>query len=342
MLHFRIAQSVLLACVVLWRTGFAAAGPILKEITTMPIEGLKGGFDHFAIDLARHRLYLAAEDQKTVEVFDLTAQKHILTISLFSRPHGLIFLRDSSILVVADGGDGSCKFVDVSSDTPKVLATVKTALRADSVAFDANSRTIFVTNGGMVAKMDYSLVTAISASKEDSIGEVKINSKILEAMAVEKESARLFVNLMEKNSVTVIDRKKMQILSNWFLSAGMPASLALDESNHRLFVACRKPGRLLVLDTNSGKEITNLPCTGHADDAFYDATKKRIYVSGGEDGVSVYQQNSPDSYTLLGNVATGPEGKTSLFVPELNELFVAVPPSSSQPAKVMTFSTVEQ
>jgi DNA-binding beta-propeller fold protein YncE len=243
------------------------------------------------------------------------------------------------MLVVADGGDGSCKFVDVSSDTPKLLSTVKTALRADSVAFDKAAQTMFVTNGGMVAKMDYSLVTAISTSKEELIGDLKIESKILEAMAVENNSSRLFVNLMDKNSVTVIDRKKMQILSDWPLTAGFPASLAMDEERRRLFVACRKPGRLLVLDTVSGKEVTSLPCTGHADDAFYDEAKRRIYVSGGEDGVSVYQQDDPDHYRLLENVKTAPEAKTSLFVPELKQLFVAVPASGSQSAMVVVFST---
>ncbi len=305
----------------------------------MPIEGLKGGFDHFAVDLSRHRLYLAAEDQKTVEVFDLMARKHLSSISFFSRPHGLIFLRDSSILVVADGGEGNCKFVDVRSDTPKLLSTVKTALRADSVTFDKAAHTMFVTNGGMVAKMDYSLVTAIDTAKEAASGEVKIQSKILEAMAFEKSSSRLFVNLMDKNSVTVIDRKTMQILNDWPLTAGLPSSLALDEEEQRLFVACRKPGRLLVLDTKSGKEVASLPCTGHADDAFYNAATKRIYVSGGEDGVSVYQQDDPDHYRLLDNIKTGPEAKTSLLVPELKQLFVAVPPSGSMPATVLIFST---
>lgn len=208
-----VIPFALLACVSLCRTGFGAEKPILTQITTMPIEGLKGGFDHLAIDLVRRRLYLAAEDQKTVEVFDLTANKHLRSINLFSRPHGLIFLRDSSILVVADGGDGSCKFVDVSTDTPKLLSTVKTALRADSLAFDTNSRTVFVANGGMVAKMDYSLVTAISASEQKAVGEVKIDSKILEAIAIEKESSRIFVNLMDKNSVSVVDRKEMRILA---------------------------------------------------------------------------------------------------------------------------------
>ena len=137
----------------------------------------------------------------------------------------------------------------------------------------------------------------------------------------------------------MIDRKKMQILSDWPLTAGLPAALAIDEEQQRLFVACRRPGRLLVLDTKSGKEVASLPCTGHADDAFYDATKKRIYVSGGEDGISVYQQDDADHYRLLENITTGPEAKTSLLVPELKQLFVAAPASGSRPTTVLVFST---
>ena len=197
----QVTQIALVAGALVLRTGQCAESQPLTQMTAMPMEDLKGGFDHFAIDLDRHRLYLAAEDQKTVEVFDLTARKHVSSISFFSRPQGLVFLPDPSMLVVADGGDGSCKFVDVSSDTPKLVSTIRTALRADSVTFDRAAQTMFVTNGGMVAKMEYSLVTAISTAKKEAIGEVKIESKILEAIAVEKNSSRLFVDLMDKNSV---------------------------------------------------------------------------------------------------------------------------------------------
>ena len=105
----------------------------------MQVEGVAGEFDHFAIDLAHRRLYLAAEDQKTVEVFDLTAKKHIGSISLFARPHGLVFFPKSSRLIVADGGDGTVKFIDM--ETRKISSQIKTALRADSVAFDPASDT---------------------------------------------------------------------------------------------------------------------------------------------------------------------------------------------------------
>jgi DNA-binding beta-propeller fold protein YncE len=311
--------------------------PVLQKTGTMLVEGVAGEFDHFAIDLAHQRLYLAAEDQKTVEVFNLTAKKHISTISLFKRPHGLVFSSKSSQLIVADGGDGTVKFID--TETPKISSQIKTALRADAVAFDPASQTLFVANGGLVAKLDYSFVTAVNASSAERTGEIKLDSKILEAMAIEKGSSRLFINRMDKNDVMAIDRLKNEVLGTWPLPAEQPSAMALDEANHRLFVACRKPGRLVVLDTHTGKAVTDLPCIGHADDVFYDSAAKKIYVSGGDGAVSVYQQRGPDQYVLQGNVETGPGAKTSLLVPELKQLFVAVPATSSRPGEVLIFST---
>jgi len=335
----RFAARVVLVGAALCSHGALAQAPLLQKVGTISVEGVEGEFDHFAIDLTHQRLYLAAEDQKTVEVLDLTTQKHINSISLFQRPHGLIFLPGTSTLVVADGGDGTVKFIDTNG--PKLSSQIKTALRADAVAFDSASRTAFVANGGMVAKMDYSLVTAIDTGRAEQLGEVKIESKILEAMAVEKGSSRLFINLMDKNEVTVIDRVKQQILGNWPLSAEQPSAMALDQLRHRLFVACRKPGRLVVLDTQSGKPVVDLPCIGHADDAHYDAVSQRIYVSGGEGTVSVYQQRGEDKYSLLGTVETGAGAKTSLLVPELKRLFVAVPASAGHAGQVLIFSTGE-
>lgn len=333
----RIASKIVLFYSAFCWSGALAQTPLLQKVGAISVEGVKGEFDHFAIDLVHHRLYLAAEDQKTVEVLDLTTQKQIDSIKLFQRPHGLIFLPKTSTLIVADGGDGTIKFID--TDGPKVSSQIKTALRADSVAFDPASQTAFVANGGLVAKMDYSLVTAVDAAHAELLGEIKVDSKILEAMAVEEGSSRLFINLMDKNGVTVIDRVKRQILESWPLTAGRPSAMAIDQLHHRLFIACRKPGTLMVLDTKSGKTIVDLPCIGHADDAHYDPVSQRIYVSGGEGAVSVYQQRSPDEYTLQGNIETGPGAKTSLFVPELNRLFVAVPATPSHPGQVLIFST---
>ena len=260
----------------------------LRLEKVISFDGVEGEFDHVAIDLANKRLYVAAEDQQTVEVFDLAAGTHRESIRLFGRPHGLVFLPKSSELFVADGNDASGKFVDPTG--PKVVTAVKTALRADSVTFDPATQTIFVANGGRVVKMDYSLVTAISGAGRKKTGEVAIDSQVLEALAVESGSRRLYVNLMDKGAVAVVDRTTMKLMETWRLEgAEQNTSLALDEAAHRLYVACRRPAALLVLNTQTGKTVAHLPCVDHADDAYFDAAQKRVYVSGGEGAISVYQ-----------------------------------------------------
>jgi hypothetical protein len=111
--------------------------------------------------------------------------------------------------------------------------------------------------------------------------------------------------------------------------------MAYDEANHRLFVACRSGG-IVVLDTQSGKELSVLPITKGVDDLVFDAASKRLYASCDGD-VSLYQQNTPDSYKLLGKVPTGPLARTALLVPQINRYFVAVPQHGTTNAEIMVF-----
>ena len=117
--------------------------------------------------------------------------------------------------------------------------------------------------------------------------------------------------------ITVVDRDKGSVVETWPLSnATENFPMALDEANHRLFVGTRNPAKLLIFDTETGKQITSLDSSGDADDIFYDAKNKRIYVSGGEGAVSVFAQTDPDNYKTL---------------------YVAVPHRGSQQAEVRTF-----
>ena len=309
----------------------------LRLETVISVDHVKGEFDHLAVDLATKRLYLAAEDQQTVEVFDVGAGKHLDSIHLFARPHGLVFLPQTSQLFVADGNDASGKFVDLNG--PRVVTTVKTALRADSVAFDTATQTIFVANGGRVAKMNHSLVTAISTLRREKTGEVSIDSEVLEALAVESGSKRLYVNLMDRGAVAVVDRTSMKLMETWMLDgASENSAMALNEASHRLYVACRRPSALVVLDMRTGKTVAHLPCVDHADDAYYDPEKKRIYVSGGEGAISVYHTDDKQQATSkIGDVRTAPGAKTSLFVSQWNELFVAVPAGTDGHARLLIF-----
>src|SRR2546426_12648192 len=113
--------------------------------------------------------------------------------------------------------------------------------------------------------------------------------------------------------------------------------MALDESNQRLFVGCRHPAKLLVLDVQSGKVISEIPIPGDADDLFYDATRRRIYVSCGEGFLAVLQQKDANHYQPSSKIPTAPGARTSLFVPEMNHLYLAVPHRANQEAEIRIY-----
>lgn len=116
--------------------------------------------------------------------------------------------------------------------------------------------------------------------------------------------------------------------------------MALDEANHRLFVVTRFPARLLVFDTNTGKIAQSLSAVGDCDDVFYDQTRKRIYASGGEGAISVFEQQDADRYKESARIKTVKGARTSFFSAELDRLFVAMRRQGAQSAAVRVFSPV--
>jgi outer membrane protein assembly factor BamB len=117
-------------------------------------------------------------------------------------------------------------------------------------------------------------------------------------------------------------------------------AIALDEENHRLLTVSRKPGELIVLDTDTGKTVTALPCVGVNSDISRDVAKKRVYVTGSET-VSVFAQIDGDHYEHIAEVPSAFRAKSSIFVPELNQLYVAASGKGKPDAKLklMVFKT---
>ena len=113
--------------------------------------------------------------------------------------------------------------------------------------------------------------------------------------------------------------------------------MALDEPNHRLFVACRKPPRLVILDTETGKPVADLAISGDTDDLFHDAKRKRIYISCGEGFVDVIAQSSPDNYQRIAKVSTAAGARTGFFSPDLDRYYLAVPDRGNQKAEIRVF-----
>src|SRR5216684_2840186 len=305
----------------------------LAQTLTLPAD-IKGNFDHFGVDLKGNRLFATPEGYKAVLVFELKTGKPIHTITGIGKPHAVLYREDLDRIYVTDGDAGDMKIFD--GKTYALLSSVKLLEDADSIGYDPKTKYLYVDNGGGDVHQTYSMLSVVDTTADKKLADIKIDGDTLEAMALETSTPRLYVNNKAKNQVDVVDREKRELAASWPLTkCKVNVAMALDESNHRLFVACRT-GLVAVLDTQSGKEITALPITKGVDDVVYDAASKRIYAAC-DGNADVYEQSDPDNYKLLGKVPTGPVGRTALLVPDLKKYFVAVPQHGTTSAEVLVF-----
>src|SRR5229473_3566498 len=313
------------------------AAPIkLIQTLELPAE-VKGNFDHFGIDLKGGRLFATPEGYHAVVVFDLRTGKLVHKIDGIGKPHAVLYREDLNRIYITDGDAGDLKVFD--GTTYKLVSSVKLLEDADSIGYDPATKFMYVNNGGGDAHQTYSMLSVIDTTANQKLADLKIDGETLEAMALEKSTPKMYVNNRAKNQVSVVEREKRELIASWPVTVCKNnVAMALDEANHRLFVACRT-SQIAVLDTQTGKEVTSFPITKGVDDITYDAATKRVYAAC-DGAVDIYEQSSPDSYKLLGNISTGPMGRTARLVPELKRYFVAVPQHGTTSAKVLVFEVL--
>jgi DNA-binding beta-propeller fold protein YncE len=319
---------------------WAEQKPVLELVHTTPIPELKDGdFDHFAADLAGNRLFATAEENSKVLVFDLKTNKLIHTIADLKAPHSLLYRADLKKLFVVDSDLGELRIYD--TDSYKSTGSVKLKEGADASACDPSTNYLYVVNGGKDAKLPNSYITVVDTTNAKTVGEIKVDSNDVEGMAIEKSGPRIFVVIRGKNAVEVFDRTKLALQATWpFPEAGKkPTAIAFDEENHRLFVGPREPGKLVVLDTESGKVVASLPAAAMVDDMAWDAQNKRIYYAGTM-FTDVFRQTDPDHYELINHIPTAFRAKTAILIPELNQLYLGVPHHEKSPAELRVYKVL--
>jgi DNA-binding beta-propeller fold protein YncE len=307
----------------------------LKLVQTIKLGAdIKGHFDHFGIDLKGQRLFVTAEDMKSVLVYGLADGKLIHTMGNISRPHAVLIRDDINRIYVTDGGTGDLKIFDAS--TYALISAVKLKLDADSIGYDPQTHLLYIDNGGGDVKETFSMISIVDTDTGAKVGDIKVDGDTLEALRLERSSPKMYVNNRAKNQIEVIDREKNAILTSWPVSgANMNVAMALDEAHHRLFIGCRS-GHIVVFNTETGKQLQALPMDKGVDDVVFDAASGRIYASC-DGAVNVYRETDPDHYQSLGKVPSGPGGRTSSLSPELHRYFVAVPAHDALPAEILTY-----
>jgi DNA-binding beta-propeller fold protein YncE len=305
-----------------------SAQPLRLE-STIPLPNVNGRIDHFTVDIAGRRLFVAALGNNTVEVVDLKAAKVVHTIRGLKEPQGLFYWAEGNRLYAANADDGHVHAYDGRSF--EQIQEYTLSGDADNIRFDENAKELFVGYGS-------GALGVINVELKTRVGETSLDAHP-ESFQLEKHGPRIFINVPEAGNVTVVDRRTRAVKEKWPVTAAKSNfPMALDEANHRLFLGCRKPAKLVVLDTSSGKKITSIDIVGDTDDLYYDASSKRIYVSGGAGSLSVLEQKDPDHYETIATVPTAPGARTSLFVPELKRLYVARPHRGKQEAGLLVFA----
>jgi len=320
---------VLLILIVLTSRAYAQEGTALQLVQTIPLPHVEGRIDHLAVDLQNQRLFVAALGNNTLEVLDLKAGTHLHTITGLHEPQGVVFLPESNTIVVTNGQTGTCDLFDGTSFQHRNAVTL--ASDADNIRYDVATHTLYVGYGAGALGL-------IDATRVQHLGDIPLKGHP-EAFQLEQAGPRLFVNVPSAHHIAVVDRDKRTAITTWPLQgaeANFP--MALDESQHRLFVGVRTPPMLLVIDTESGKEMARMQSVGDADDLFYDATHQRIYVAGGAGLLSIVAQEDADHYTSVATIPTASGARTALFVPELGRLYLAVPHRGTQGAEIRVYA----
>lgn len=311
--------------------------PPLKLVATTPMPGFAGDFDHFGVDVKGNRLFLAAEEAKTVEVFDLRTGARLHSIPGFGHPLVMFYLADTNRLLVTDGGfpdgaPGAVQLVDCKDY--KIINTVNLPPGVDHAAFNSKDQCYYVESGPEMHGGNAHPINIIDLKTFTRVGTIPVPGEANEGMIVDRAGKKLYVNLTGTDEVGVVDLASRRLIARWPLpDAHVAHAIHLDEPHHRLFTATRNPGRFIVFNTDTGKVVASLPCVGVNSDMYLDAALKRIYVTGSETA-SVFAQLDANHYEHLAEVPTAYRAKSSIFVPPLKRLYIAASGKGKPDAKL--------
>jgi hypothetical protein len=309
-----IFALAIIACDALLDPGGASAGtqPLILE-RTIPLPHVFGRIDHMAIDLARKRLIIAELGNGSVDVIDLGSGALVHRFDGVKQPQGLAYLPGPDLILVASGGDGSLEFYGGGDFSHR--GSVPLGEDADNIRIDPGNQIAIVGygNGGL----------AIVDTAHQALRRSIALPAHPESFELDPHGSRVYVNIPDAKQLAVVDLASGRQVAKWQvpgLAENFP--LAIDATGAELAVVFRSPPRLVLLDSRAGKVLGRTPTCTDADDASFDSSRKRIYVSCGEGVVDVFGQSAAGTRHIA-RIPTLAGARTSLFVPELDRLFVA-------------------
>lgn len=309
---------------------FSETKSVLKAEQTIPMPNVKGRIDHLQFDAQGQRLFVCALGNGSLEVIDLKKNAVAASIKNLKSPQGILFLPQVKRIIVSCGGDGFVRAFD--SENYNQVDSIYIGNDADNMRFDSLTQKIYVaSDNGM---------TIVGLKEWKILKNIDLDGHP-ESFQIDRVTRRMFVNVPDANEVEVIDLSHNIVSERWSLMDSKDNfPMAVDEQQHRIFIACRHPAKIVVMDSQTGNTLSAVGCSGDADDIFYDANTKRLLLSCGEGFVDVFNEKGQNTFTQIDHVSSRVLARTSFFVPSEKKFFLAVPSDLVNGAEVRTFTLI--
>jgi len=313
---------------------------LLRLVETIPLP-TEGYMDHLSYDLKNQHLFLSGEMNKEVVVVDMKEGKVIHQTKVGGNPRKPFFDSVTNELWV-DLGDNTA--VALNGSTFEVTKTVELTggkgaptRDPDNAAYDRAKGLYYI---GVRTRKEGSKdgsIEIVDTRSAKLVGRIQMDGDEPAGIALDAAGNRLYVGMGDvvngESTIKVVDIAKRAVIAEWSTSGGpQPHVAGLDVANHRLFMGSRlggghnvDPGKLVIVNTETGKVVQTLDATGGGDEIFYDAPSKRVYFSGSTGTLAVFHEDDPDHFRLLGKVPTGAIAKSGIWIPELKKYYAAVP-----------------
>ncbi len=313
---------------------------LLRLVETIPLP-TEGYMDHLSYDLKSQHLFLSAENNKEIVVVDMKAGKVIHETKVGGNPRKPFFDPSTNELWV-DLGDNTV--VALNGATFEVVKTIELTggknapgRDPDNAAFDAAKGLYYVAVRTRDEGSREGSIEIVDTKAAKLIGRIKMEGQEPAGIVLDAPANRLYAGMGDvvngESVVKVVDTEKRAIVAEWSTAGGpQPHVAGLDAAHHRLFMGSRlggghnvDPGKLVIINTDTGKVVETLDATGGGDEIFFDAPSKRVYFSGSTGTLAVFHEDDPDHFQLLGKVPTGAIAKSGIWIPELKRYYAAVP-----------------
>jgi len=289
------------------QAGIAQHSSGFKVTKTFKI-GSPGGWDYIAVG-PDGKIYVSHGTQ--VNILDQKTGDSVGVIPNTTGVHGIAFNEALGKGYTSNGRLNTVTVFDLK--TTQVLKQIPTGQNPDAIMYDPYSKKVITCNG---RSKD---LTVIDAATEQVVATIPLDGK--PETAVSDEAGKIYINIEDKNQISVVDISNNKVMANWPIAPGDgPTGLAIDTRTKRLFAGCDK--QLIVVDATSGKVIDKLPIGDGCDGVAFDGGLKYVFASCGEGKLTIIKENSPSSFTVIDNVPTKRSARTIAVDEKTHEAYL--------------------